>query len=161
MSSKTRNILIVIVTLIVAFGIGAAWQFAQANRARNELANVTAELEGVRYELALEQLNSTLALATVAAQLGNYERARQLTSEFYTGLQENSPAAPDAAQATFGEILRSRDALITSLSRAQPEAGLDLARMLGRYREALGREAGGLTPMTPTTPAPAPADTAR
>lgn len=144
MSTRTRNILIVVVTLIVAFGIGAAWQFAQANRARTELATVEAELAGVRSELALEQLHSTLALATVAAQLGNYERARELTSDFFTGLQEHNASAPEAAQATFADILRSRDLMITSLSRAQPESGLDLARMLGRYRESLGRESGGL-----------------
>jgi hypothetical protein len=144
MSTKTRNVLIVIATLIVAFGIGAAWQFAQANRARGELATLQAEMEGVRSELALERLHSTLALATVAAQLGNYERARQLTSDFFSGLQEHSASAPMAAQTTFDGLLGSRDAMITSLSRAQPEAGLDLARMLGRYREALGRETGGL-----------------
>ena len=144
MSTKTRNVLIVIATLIVAFGIGAAWQFAQANRARAELATLEAEMEGVRSELALERLHSTLALATVAAQLGNYERARQLTSDFFSGLQEHSASAPMAAQTTFDGLLGSRDAMITSLSRAQPEAGLDLARMLGRYREALGRETGGL-----------------
>lgn len=155
MSIRTRNILIVVATLIVAFGVGAAWQFAQANRARADLATIEAQLEGVRFELALEQLHSTLALATVAAQLGNYERARQLTSDFFTALQEHSASAPDAAQATFADMLGARDAVITTLSRAEPEAGLDLARMLGRYREALGRETGGL----PSGAAPMPGDT--
>ncbi|HUF69411.1 MAG TPA: hypothetical protein VMM79_12280 [Longimicrobiales bacterium] len=152
MSPKTRNILIVIVTLVVAFGIGAAWQFTQANRARTELANTSAELDGVRYELTLERLHSTLALATVAAQLGNYEAARSMASDFYTGLQQNTGDAPEAARATFDELLRDRDATITSLSRAQPEAGLELARLLGRYRAALGRDMGGLTPVGTGTP---------
>jgi hypothetical protein len=146
MNPKLRNALIVIVTLIVSFGIGAAWQYAQANRARTELATTTAELDAARYELSLERLQSTLALATVAAQLGNYERARQLTSDFYTGLQESTSAAPDAARSSFEQILNGRDATITRLSRGEPEAGLELARMLGTYRDALGREAVGLTP---------------
>lgn len=161
MKPATRNILIVIVTVLVAFGIGAAWQFAQANSARRELVATEAMLEGVRHELELEKLQSTLALATAASQLGNYERARQLMSEFFNGLQTAEPSAPEAARTAFSEILASRDQTITSLSRAEPDAGLELARMIGKFREALGRESVGLSPSMPMpgTMAPAAADT--
>jgi hypothetical protein len=150
MSPKVRNALIITVTLIVAFGIGAAWQFAQADRARRELAEVTAELDATRHEVNLEKLQSTLALATVAAQLGNHERARQLTSDFFTGLQEVSADVSDAERAAFDRILLGRDNLITRLSRAEPEAGLELARLLGSYQGALGRQTDGLPTGAPT-----------
>jgi len=161
MNPKTRNILIVIAMLVVSFGIGAAWQYAQADHARRELATTTTELETVRHDLALERLESTLALATVAAQLGNFERARQLASDFFTGLQDNGAASSDAERAAFSEMLRTRDEIITSLSRSQPEAGLNLARMLGTYRDALGQTTEGLdAPGTmPAAASPATRDT--
>ena len=160
MKPKTRNILIVIVLLIASFGIGAAWQYNQANQARQSLAVANTDLESVRYDLGLERLESTLAMAALAAQLGNHERARQFTSQFYTDLQSSAEGAPEAAAATFRSILDGRDETITMLSRAEPAAGLELARMLNQYRQAIGRDAGGIAPMPPpAVPSPAVPDT--
>lgn len=155
MNPKVRNALIITAALITTFGIGAAWQFAQADRARRELSEAMAQLDTTRREVNLEKLQSTLALATVAAQLGNHERARQLTSDFFTGLQQISADVTDEERAAFDRILLVRDNLITGLSRAEPGAGLELARLLGTFRDALGRQTDGL----PTGPAIMPADT--
>lgn len=153
MKTGARHFLFAAIAVVLAFGIGAAWQFNAANRARAELADVRTELEATRLDLVFDRLEATLAMATIASQLGNFERARQLTSEFFTGLQERSAAAPETAQSIFSEILGGRDGTITLLSRAQPEAGLELARMLSGYRRALGRDGGDLTPSGPAAAA--------
>jgi len=152
MSNRMKNLLVAAVAVVVAFGIGAAWQFNEANRARAQLSEVQTQLDATRLDLELERIEATLAMATIATQMGNFERARQLTSEFYTALQEQTAAAPESAQGEFREMLRARDETITLLSRAQPEAGLQMARILLQYRQALGRDAGGLTPAGAVTP---------
>jgi len=152
MSPRARNVLLVLIALVMAFGIGAAWQFTAARAARAHFTDANTRLEAASRDLAFERLESALALATIAVQLGNFERGRQLASDFFTGLQEQAPNAPAAAQASLQELLQSRDAIITQLSRSEPGSGLELSRMLVRYRQALGRDAAGLT---------APTDTAR
>ena len=152
MTPRTRNILITAGAVILAFGFGAAWQFSAARSARASLAEASATLAETSRELALEQLQATLAMAAIAAQLGNYERSRQLTSDFFTGLQEHATQAPAQSQSAVQQLLGERDATITLLSRASPEAGLQLARMLVRYRQALGRDAAGLAPAAAAAP---------
>jgi hypothetical protein len=151
MSPRVRNALIVVVVAGLSFGGGSAWQFAKARQARQERDAATAEVTDVRRQLAMEQLEATLAVATVAAQLGNFERSRQLASDFFTRLQDQAASAPAEAGTAIAGILASRDALITALSRSQPEAGLDLARTLAAFQHALGKEATVPVPMPPDT----------
>jgi predicted negative regulator of RcsB-dependent stress response len=154
MSPRARNILLIALGIIMAFGIGAAWQYMEARNAREQYKGAAAQLEAATREIDFERLESTLALATVAAQLGNFERGRQLASEFFTGLQEKAPNAPADAQPGLQALLQSRDAIITQLSRSDPASGLELSRRLAEYRQALGRDPAGLLP-------PAITDTAR
>jgi len=144
MNPRSRNVVLVAGSIVIAFGAGAGWQFMQARSARASLADVTERLESTSRELEFERLEAELAMATVAAQLGNYERSRQLTSEFFTSLQSHLEESPESARPTLSELLAGRDATITSLSRAQPESGLELTRLLAQYRQAMGRDAGGL-----------------
>ena len=146
MTPRSRNILIIAGAVILAFGVGAAWQFTAARSARAALAEANATLENTDRELAWERLQATLAMAAVAAQLGNHERSRQLASDFFSGLQDQAARAPAESQSAVQQLLGERDATITLLSRASPESGLQLARMLVQYREALGRDAAGLSP---------------
>jgi hypothetical protein len=157
MSPRTRNTLLVVIAIAMAFGIGAAWQFTAARAARAQLADASARLDTANKDLAFERLESALALATIAAQLGNFERGRQLASDFFTGLQAQVPNAPADGQASLQQMLQARDATITQLSRSDPGSGLELSRMLVRYRQALGRDANGLAPAA----APAVPDTSR
>jgi hypothetical protein len=147
MTPRSRNILIIALAVILAFGIGAAWQFTAARSARAALAETQTTLEATRQELAWEQLQATLAMAAIAAQLGNHERSRQLASDFFSGLQQHAATAPASAQSSVQQLLEARDATITLLSRASPESGLQLTRMLVQYRQALGRDAAGLSPV--------------
>ena len=150
MSPRARNALLVVLAIVIAFGVGAAWQFMAVRAARTQLEDVTARLDTATRDLAFERLESGLALATIAVQLGNFERGRQLASEFFTGLQELTPNAPAAAQASLQQLLQTRDATITLLSRSETASGLELSRMLVAYRQALGRNADGLVPTAAT-----------
>lgn len=146
MNPRVRNGLLIFLAVVVAFGIGAAWQFTSARTAREQLNTVTAERDATRAELEMQRLEATLAAAALAAQLGNYERGRQLASDFFTGLDTHQAAAPEAATAAINEIKAERDAVITLLSRSEPGSGLQLTRMLVRYRQALGHDAQGIAP---------------
>jgi hypothetical protein len=140
MTPQLRNTLIVLAAVAVAFGIGAGWQFNQARQARQALDTARQEMAVMRGERALEQLERTLALATVAAQFGDFERGRQLASDFFDLLQEHAGTAPPAARSGLDQILTRRDGIITVLSRGQPESGFELASLLMSLQNALGRE---------------------
>ena len=145
MTPQQRNRWMVVAAMAVAFGGGVAWQFSKARQARMERDTARQEVTGVRQQQALERLEATLAMATVAAQFGDFERGRQLASDFFALLQEGATTAPGTARPALNEILARRDGVITMLSRAQPESGLELAALLTWLQSALGRQ--------PTVPA--------
>jgi hypothetical protein len=135
-----------VVATVLAFAIGYFWQNMRARGIQNELdtANV---------ELTFERLENKLAAATIEADRGNYEIARQLSSEFFTGLQTDLDRAPDARQAELRRILTQRDIVITAASRSDPQTGSLLAQLYSTYRVAFGD-----APVSPQA-APAPAET--
>ena len=149
MTPRQRNALIIVAAVGIAFGAGSTWQFLQARQARQARDLAMVELESVQQALAIQELEATLAMATVAVQFGNFERGRQLVSDFFTELQGVSENAPEASRAGLTEILTRRDALITALSRSLPESGLDLARTLTSFQRALGKEATVPAPLQP------------
>lgn len=150
MKPQLRSTLLVVAAVAVAFAGGAAWQFTQARHARNAHSATLRDLTLVQRERVLVGLEASVALATVAAQLGDFERARQLASDFFAGLQDNAASAPEDARSGFDEILAQRDRIITVLSRGQPEAGIEMVVLLISFQRALGKE--------PTISVPAPAD---
>lgn len=129
---------------------------------RTRTGQIETELAQVRTQLALQQHESTLAVVAIEAGRGSFEIARQLASEFFSGLQGTLDRAPANARPVFTDILAQRDPMITALSRSDPQAAPQLIQLLMRYRLALGERVGPQTPAStapaPTT-APAPADT--
>ena len=85
--------------------------------------------DAAQREVRLGQLQSTLASALIKVERGEYEPARQLTSEFYTNLRGQIDA-DDTSIFTLSQreklrpILHERDDLITLLARSDP-AGVD------------------------------------
>jgi hypothetical protein len=146
-----RAILAIIAAAVVAFLIGFVWQYTGASAARSQL-------QQVERELTFQRMQSTLGAATVEAQRGSYEIARQLASSFFSALQNDIAQAPPEAAAELRDILLQRDAMITALSRNDPQSGAMLAQLFLRFRAAMGEPVG---PGVGTAPAPAPApDTA-
>ena len=149
MTQQQRNTWMVVAALVIAFGVGSGWQFAKVRQARSERDTARQQLGDIEQQRALDQLEASLAMATVAAQFGDFERGRQLASDFFALLQQQAGTAPQTARPALSEILSRRDGTITMLSRAQPESGLELAALLTWLQNALGRQ--------PTVPAYQPA----
>jgi hypothetical protein len=91
-------------------------------------------------------------VATVAAQFGDFERGRQLASDYFVLLQGHVNVAPEATRPALSEMLTRRDGIITTLSRAQPESGFELASLLTWLQRALGREVTVAVFQEPETP---------
>ncbi|HSW30247.1 MAG TPA: hypothetical protein VLH75_12250 [Longimicrobiales bacterium] len=145
MTSVQRNTWVALAAIAVAFVVGSGWQFSKAREARMERDALRQEAAGLRQQQALDRLEATLAMAIVATQFGDFERGRQLASDFFALLQEGADAAPGTARPAMSEMLARRDGVITMLSRAQPESGLELAALLTWLQNALGKQ--------PTVPA--------
>ncbi|MGD8276461.1 MAG: hypothetical protein PVH00_00480 [Gemmatimonadota bacterium] len=152
MSSRVRNALIFVVAIAVSFGGGSAWQFTKASQARTARQQIQQQLDELQHQQALDRLESTLAMAALAAGLGDYERGRTLASDYFTALQAQVTAAAPADRQGLADVLARRDAIITELSRAEPSSGRDVAALLSAFQRALGKE--------PTVPPALMADTA-
>lgn len=155
MTPQVSNVLIVVAAVALAFGGGAGWQFTQARQARQELDATRQDLALVQRERTLVRLEASIALATIAAQFGDFERGRQLASDFFDLLQEQAGTAQETARSGLDEILARRDRIITILSRGQPESGLEMATVLTSLQRALGKEPTLLAPQESGTTDPA------
>lgn len=153
MSDQSRIPLFIAAGVLAGFLVGFLWQYVRATNARTELA-------GVEHELTFQRLEGTLGAATIEAQRGGFETARQLASEFFSGLQQQIGSAPAQARPALDEILQRRDIMITTLSRNDPQSGPLLSQLFFRYRSAFGRPVGpdeSTMPAPPTEPADSPA----
>ncbi len=139
---RGRKLLVWLTLLVLAFGGGAGWQFTKAQAARAETREAQRMLAERESELAIQRTEGLLAAATIAAQLGSYERSRQFASEFFTMAQARDADVSEETRRGLAQILESRDATITSLSRADANAALDLARLFVRYRRVTGGDPG-------------------
>jgi hypothetical protein len=135
MTEQQKMIAIAAVAAIVAFAIGALWQYSSARSYADRLATTDSAL-------AFQRLEATLGAATIEAQRGSHEISRQLASDFFSGLQSEIGRADGERRLAFQDILQRRDAMITSLSRSDPQAGAMLAQLFTRYRIAMGEPVG-------------------
>lgn len=134
--------------LLLLFLILFGWQFFEAHSARQERSEV-------ERQLVFQRMATDLALAAIEASYGSFEGARELSSTFFTRLQENIDRAPPEGSTTMSSILQQRDEVITALSRRDPESPEILARIFFRYRGAIGEpERAHLIPSPPATDSP-------
>ena len=88
----------------------------------------------------LAQLQNTLAAAMVNVQRGQYEPARQLTSDFYTNLRRQLDSDSGflfTPSQRYGlrSLLTERDELITLLARSDPAATDRLFAVYSTYNK--------------------------
>jgi hypothetical protein len=153
MRRDNRLPLYIAVGVISGFLIGFLWQYIQASNTRADLARV-------EHELTFQQLEAELGAAAVEAWRGGYETARQLASNFFSGLQQEIGRAPADARPVLDDILQRRDVMITALSRNDPQSAPLLGQLLVGYRTAFGRVVApgpGTQPAPPPEPADSPA----
>ena len=140
--TRARKTLAIVGGIVLAFVVGFVVQWIPAHRYKGQL-------DQVQKELTFQRMEATLGAATIEAQRGGFEPARQLTSDFFTRLQGATQTVPDNEKPPLQEILQARDGVITQLSRSDAQSGAVLANLFVRYRTAVGE--------TPATPAGAPA----
>lgn len=119
---------------LILLGLIPMWLKAKDNASQRDAA---------QRELRLSRMENTLASAVIDARRGEYETARQTTSDFFTGLREQLDAP--AASSIFSEtqrgnlrgLLTERDQIITLLARSDPAVADRLSQMYVSYREAM------------------------
>ena len=136
-----RRIAIYAVVLLAGFLIGLIPMWLSA-RAR------TAERDTAQRDLRLCGLERNLLSAAVESRRGEYERARQAASNFFTALHEQVEQIGGRSDLTAVQreslkpLMNQRDELITLLARSDPAAADRLAEMY----MAFSKGAGGAQP---------------
>jgi hypothetical protein len=143
-----------VAAIVVAFLIGFFISWSQARSLDRQLGETRTELEATAFELEMYQLQGRLGAALAEAQRSNYERARQLMTQVFAGLQASLERIQDPERRQVVErILAQRDEIVTQLSRAEPESRERLVLLYTQMFAAvdpIGREG----PATVTPPAP-------
>jgi hypothetical protein len=145
--TRPKLIGLIVAGIAVAFFLGFLPQWSRARGLERELGDT-------RFELEIARLQGRLGAALAESQRSNYERARQLMTGFFSGVQQNLGRVEDPAQQQeLRAILGQRDEIITLLSRAEPESTQRLMLLYTRYFAAMD-PAGQATPtaLTPSTP---------
>jgi hypothetical protein len=98
------------------------------------------ERDTAQAALRISNLQNALGNAIVDARAGNFERARQGTSDFFSTLAteiETSSIFSDAQETQLRPLLQERDDTITSLARSDPYSADRLTKLYNQYREAI------------------------
>lgn len=145
--SPTRRTLWIAAVIAFSFLVGAGSQLVR-------MRSLDENLRETRRALLFTTLEARLGAATLEARRGSYAVARQLASEFYTGLQLNIADTPDAARRYFTGVLDRRDDVISELSREEETAAVLLSDLYLRWRSGMAelmREEGWSDPLNPTS----------
>ena len=99
--------------------------------------------DAAQREVRLNQLENTLGAAMVDVHRGEYEPARQTTSDFYTNLRNQIDAGSasvftSAQREQLRPLLIERDDVITLLARSDPAAADRLFAVYSSYKKLIG-----------------------
>jgi hypothetical protein len=112
-------------------------------------SNAIEQRDVAQRAVRLSQLQNSLAAAMVNVQRGEYETARQTTSDFYTNLRhqlDNSGSVFTASQREkLRPLLTERDEIITLLARSDPAAADRLFSIYSTYLKLNNGRLGVIT----------------
>lgn len=133
---RTRRIAVYAGVLLAVFLLGSVPMWLTARERAKELNAAQASLR-------VSRLQNALANAALDARRGDYEPARQTTSEFYTNLREELERGQDSAftparQESMRALLDNRDDTITMLARGDPASVERLADLHAAFRRNVG-----------------------
>jgi hypothetical protein len=128
--SKLPRWLLLAVGAVFVFIVGLSIPYTRAVR-------TDARLETTTRALTLDRLENTLAAASLEAREKRYESARQLASQFFSGLERAAGDVPADIREQVRAILAYRDTTITVLSRAAATSADMLDRLLAQYHEVV------------------------
>jgi hypothetical protein len=134
-NSRLRRALIYAAVALAIFLLGFVPMWLKARGAWRAQDNA-------QRELRVSQLENLLSSAVIDARRGDYEPARQASSDFFTRLssQLDSGDSSDLAQSqrdAVRPLLAQRDELITLLARGDPAAADRLTNFYVAYRKAM------------------------
>jgi hypothetical protein len=100
------------------------------------------ERDTAQTALRISNMQNSLGNAIVDARAGNYELARQGTSDFFSKLgaeveQDRKSIFNSAQETKLRSVLEQRDATITMLARNDPYSPDHLTKLYNQYREAV------------------------
>ena len=134
---RLKRIAIFAAIVVVALLVGFVPMWLKARSAANER-------DAARRELRLCKLQSALAAATLQARRGEYEVARQATSDFFTALYNQVNATGGESDLTSQQrdslrpLMNDRDNLITLLARGDPASADRLSDLYVSYQKTMG-----------------------
>ena len=133
--NKRKKWLIYAIILVVVFLLGFAPTCFVARRRG-------IERDTAQTALRISNMQNSLGNAIVDARAGNYELARQGTSDFFTKLgaevqQDRDPIFNPSQATKLRSVLEQRDATITLLARSDPYSPDQLTKLYNQYREAV------------------------
>lgn len=134
--SKLIKIGIVVVVLLIVFLAGFIPMWMKLNKEAADHSN-TAKM------LTRSEISNLITTAIVEARRGEYESARQKTSEFYTRLDAQIQSGESSAYSNVqNESLKAafsnRDAIITLLAQRDPASVERLTDIYLTYRQSAG-----------------------
>lgn len=134
-SQYVRRILVYALALLIAFlaGLVPMWMKARSHARERDAAQAS---------LRISNLMNSVANAAIDARRGEYEPARQATSEFFTTLQTEIARGRDsvfteAQQNSLRSVFDNRDDTITLLARSDPASADRLVDIYVKSRQAL------------------------
>jgi hypothetical protein len=143
---RNRWIGIAVLAAVLAFAAGFLPQWQRAR-------TLDRDLTATRHELATARLQGRLGAAVTESMRSNYERSRQLMTDFFRDAQAHLAAVEDPRQRQeLQGMLRERDELITLLARSEPESTQRLMLLYTRFFTAFDPAAE----RAPTSVTPSP-----
>ncbi|MEO6589171.1 MAG: hypothetical protein ABIP06_07675 [Pyrinomonadaceae bacterium] len=124
------------IAILVIFLVGFIPMWMRAN-------DYAAQTETAKKALTRSEISNLIATAIVDARRGEYESARQKTSDFYTKLdleteKAETSAYPTAQNEKFKSVFKDRDVLITLLAQRDPASVERLTDIYMIYRQTVG-----------------------
>lgn len=134
-NDRSRRWIVYAIILAVVFLLGFVPTCMMARRRGIERDTAQAALR-------ISNMQNSLGNAMVDARTGNYELARQGTSDFFTKLgaeveQGRNSVFNSAQETKLRALLQERDATITLLARSDPYSPDQLTKLYNQYREAV------------------------
>ncbi len=136
------------IAILIIFLVGFIPMWMRAN-------NYAAQNEVTQKALTRLTIANLIATAIVDAKRGEYESARQKTSNFYTRLDTETEkgetsAYPSAENEKFKSVFKDRDAIITMLAQRDPASVERLTDIYMIYRHTVGEAKTETQAQTPT-----------
>lgn len=134
-SPRRQRFIIYAGVLLVVFLLGFVPMWLRSRTA-------TSNLVVTERQLILARMKNDLASAVIDARRGDYEPARQATSQFFTSLSTeidkgNTSSLTQAQREALQPLFAGRDELITLLARSDPASADRLSDLFVAYRKVV------------------------